>query len=106
MQALLGCTTSWIYSVSDDSAIRLFYQPGARKAREPAGPKIALRFSRLSVCLFVCASVLIMCANITSCVTMQLQSTTAFGGLQAKIQQASTCIDLCCLDSEKSGRQA
>ena len=36
--------------------------------------------------------------NITSSVIMQLQS-TAFGGLQAKIQQAG--IDLCCLDGEK-----
>ena len=26
-----------------------FYQPGAREVREPAGPKIALRFPRLSV---------------------------------------------------------
>ena len=36
--------------------------------------------------------------NITSCVTMQLQSTTvltAFGGLYAKSE------DLCCLDGEK-----
>ena len=71
--------------------------------REPAGPKIALRFPRLFVCLYVCLCVRTYhVRNITSCVTMQLQSTTvltAFGGLLAKIQQPS--IDLCCLDGEK-----
>ena len=36
-----------------------FYQPGVREACEPAGPKIALSFPRLSVC---CASTLITCA--------------------------------------------
>ena len=69
----------------------------------PAGPKIALCFPRLSVCLFVCLCVRTYhMRNITSSVTMQLQSTTvltAFGGLQVKIQQAS--VDLCCLDGEK-----
>ena len=67
--------------------------------REPAGPKIALRFLRLFVCL--CVHTYHM-RNITSCVTMQLQSTTvltAFGGLEAKIQQPS--IELCCLDGEQ-----
>ena len=52
----------------------------------PAGTKIALLFPRLFVCLFVCL------------VTMQLQCTAAFGGLQAKLQQMK--VVLCCLDGE------
>ena len=51
--------------------------------REPAGPKIGLRFPRLSVCLSV-RPYLSRAQYITSCVAVQLQSTTvltAFGGL-------------------------
>ena len=76
-----------------------FYQPGACEAGEPAGPKITLRFPRLFVCLCVHTYHV---RNTKSCVTMPLQSTTvlaAFGGLYAKILQAS--IDLCCLGGEK-----
>ena len=41
-----------------------FLPAGARAAHSArtAGPKIALRFARLFVCLFVCASALITCA--------------------------------------------
>ena len=70
-------------------------------ARAPAGTKIALRFPRLFVCLFVCLFVrphLSRAQYITSYVTMQLQCTAAFGGLQAKLQQMK--VILCCLDGE------
>ena len=61
-----------------------FYQPGAREAREPAGPKIALAFvCRLCTVLYM----YVPCVrtyhvrSITSCVTMQMQSTTVITGL-------------------------
>ena len=75
----------------------IFTSRSARSART-AGTKIALRFRRLFICLFVCASALITCAYITSYVTMQLQCIAAFGGLQAKLQQMK--VVLCCLDGE------
>ena len=62
-----------------------FYQLGVREVRKPAGPKIALCFPRLFVCLSVCLCVRTYhVRNVVSCVTVQLQSTTvltAFGGL-------------------------
>ena len=77
---------------------RLFFT--SRSARTD-GTKIALRFPRLFVCLFVCLFVrphLSRAQYITSYVTMQLQCTAAFGGLQAKLQQMK--VVLCCLDGK------
>ena len=68
----------------------------ARSART-AGTKIALRFPRLFVCLFVRPH-LSRAQYITSYVTMQLQCTAVFGGLQAKLQQMK--VVLCCLEGE------
>ena len=62
-----------------------------------AGPKIALRFPRLSVCLSVRPH-LSRAQYVTSYVTMQLQCIAAFGGLQAKLQQAKVVVS--CLDGE------
>ncbi len=81
----------------------VFTSRSARSART-AGTKIALRFPRLFVCLFVCLSVCLCVRTyhvrniITSCVTMPLQCTVAFEGLQAKLQQMK--VVLCCLDGE------
>ena len=70
----------------------------SRSART-AGTKIALRFPRLFVCLFVCLCVRTYhVRSILSYVTMQLQCIAAFGGLQAKLQQMK--VVLCCLDGE------
>ena len=68
----------------------------ARSVRT-AGPKIALRFPHLFVCLFVRPN-LSRAQYVTSYmyVTMQLQYIAAFGGLQAKLQQ--TKVVVCCLD--------
>ena len=41
-----------------------YYQPGAREVRELVGPKIALRFPRLFVCMSICVSTLTTCAII------------------------------------------
>ena len=68
----------------------------SRSART-AGTKIALRFSRLFVCLFVRPH-LSRAQYITSNVTMQLQCIAAFGGLRAKLQQMK--VVLCCLDGK------
>ena len=62
-----------------------------------AGPKIALRFPRLSACLFVHPH-LSRAQYVTSYVTMQLQYIAAFGGLQAKLQQIKVVVS--CLDDE------
>ena len=62
-----------------------------------AGLKIALRFPRLFVCLFVRPH-LSRVQYITSYVTMQLPCIAAFGGLLAKLQQMKEVV--CCLDSE------
>ena len=78
----------------------IFTSRSARSART-AGTKIALRFLCLFVCLSVCMFVrphLSRAQYITSYVTMQLQCTAAFGGLQAKLQQMK--VVLCCLDGE------
>ena len=74
----------------------------------PAGARerLVLRLLYIfRVCLFVCLFVrlfvrphLSRAQYITSCVTMQLQCTVAFGGLQAKLQQMK--VVLCCLDGE------
>ena len=80
--------------------VRFITSRSARSART-AGTKIALRFPRLFVCLSVCMFVrphLSRAQYITSYVTMQLQCTAAFGGLQAKLQQMK--VVLCCLDGE------
>ncbi len=74
----------------------IFTSRSARSART-AGTKITLRFPRLFVCLFVRPH-LSRAQYITSYVTMQLQCTAAFGGLQAKLQQMK--VVLCCLDGE------
>ena len=78
--------------------IQFFTSRSARSART-AGTKIALRFPRLFVCLFVRPH-LSRAQYITSYVTMQLQCQciAAFGGLQAKLQQMK--VVLCCLDGE------
>ena len=60
----------------------------------PAGARLLYVFR---VCLFVRPH-LSRAQYITSYVTMQLQCTTAFGGLQAKLQQMK--VVLCCLDGE------
>ncbi len=65
----------------------IFTSWSARSART-AGPKIALRFPCLCVCLFVCPH-LLRAQYITSYVTMQLQCIATFGGLQTKLQQMS-----------------
>ena len=62
----------------------VFTSRSARSART-AGPKIALRFPRQFVCLFV-RSHLSRAQYIASYVTMQLQCIAAFGGLQAKLR--------------------
>ena len=62
-----------------------------------AGPRIALRFPRRFVCLFVCPHISRV-QYITSYVTMQLQCIAAFGGLQAKLQQMKVVV--CCLDGK------
>ena len=62
-----------------------------------AGPKIALHFTRLFVCLFVCPH-LSRAQYITSYVTTQLNCIPGLGGLQAKLQQMK--VVLCCLDAE------
>ena len=82
--------------------VTVFTSRSARSART-AGTKIALRFPRLFVCLFVCLSVIVRphlsrAQYITSYVTMQLQCIAAFEGLQAKLQQMK--VVLCCLDGE------
>ncbi len=59
----------------------IFTSLSARSART-AGPKIALRFPRLFVCLFVRTRG----QYITSYVTMQLQYMAVFGDLQVKQQ--------------------
>ena len=60
-------------------------------------------FRYLLVCLFVSASPLITCAILRHALLCKCSLVctvlTAFGGLQAKIQQPS--IDLSCLDGEK-----
>ena len=67
---------------------------GARAARE----RLVLRLLYVfRVCLFVRPH-LSRAQYITSYVTMQLQCTAAFGGLQAKLQQMK--VVLCCLDGE------
>ena len=53
-----------------------------------ACPKIALRF----LCLFV------RTYHVRNILTMQLQCTAAFEGLQAKLQQMKVIV--CCLDGE------
>ena len=75
-----------------DSLVLLFTSRSARSART-AGTKISLRFPRLFV-----RPHLSRAQYITSYVTMQLQCTAAFGGLQAKVQQMK--VVLCCLDGE------
>ena len=76
----------------------LFLPGGARAARE----RLVLRLLYVfRVCLFVCLFVrphLSRAQYNTSYVTMQLQCTAAFGGLQAKLQQMK--VVLCCLDGE------
>ena len=74
----------------------IFTNRSACSART-AGTKIALRFPRLFVCLFVRPH-LSHAQYITPYITMQLQCTAAFGGLQAKLQQMK--VVLCCLDGE------
>ena len=75
----------------------LFTSRSARCART-AGPKIALRFPRLSVCLSVRPH-LSRAQYVTSYVTVQLQYIiAAFGGLQAKLQQSKVVVS--CLDGE------
>ena len=66
-----------------------------------AGSKIALRFPRLSVCLYLynCASALItraICYVIRCYVTAVYIA--GFGGLQAKLQQTKVVVS--CLDGE------
>ena len=78
------------------TAFFFFTSRSAHSART-AGTKIALRFPHLFVCLFVRPH-LSRAQYITSYVTMQLQCTAAFGGLQAKLQQMK--VVLCCLDGE------
>ena len=108
--AAIGCTCSELLSTgsfrlpsSEETcriAVCFFTSRSARSART-AGTKIDLRFPRLFVSLFVCLFVrphLSRAQNITSYVTMQLQCTAAFGGLQAKLQQMK--VVLCCLDGE------
>ena len=73
-----------------------FTSRSARSART-AGTKIALRFPRLSVCLFVRPHLSRAQYN-TSYVTMQLQCIAAFGDLQAKLQQMKVVLG--CLDGE------
>ena len=52
---------------------------GRAQSAQTAGSKIALRFQHLSVCLFACLCVhTYHVRNITSYVTMQLQSTSSF----------------------------
>ena len=82
------------------TVVSVFTSRSARSART-AGTKIALRFPRLFVGLFVCLFVrphLSRAQYITSYVTMQLQCIAAFGGLRAKLQQMK--VVLCCLDGE------
>ena len=61
--------------------------------------EIALCFPRLSVCLFVCASALITCAILRHTLLCNCSLLAAFGGLWAKLQQASVVV--CCLYGEK-----
>ena len=84
------------YYIMRENLAVFFTSRSARSART-AGTKIALRFLHLFVCLFVRPH-LSRAQYITSYVTMQLQCTAAFGGLQAKLQQMK--VVLCCLDGE------
>ena len=62
-----------------------------------AGPKIALRFSRLFDYMFV--RLHLSCAQyITSYITMQLPFIAAFESLRDKLQQMKVVV--CCLDGE------
>ena len=70
---------------------------GTRAARE----RLVLRLLYVfRVCLFVCLCVRTYHVRniLRHNVTMQLQCTAAFGGLQAKLQQMK--VVLCCLDGE------
>ena len=69
--------------LSTVDSIVLFTSRSARSART-AGTKIALRFPRLFVCLFVRPHIS-RAQYIASYVTMQLQCLAVFGGLQAKL---------------------
>ena len=88
----LVCKKGW-----NEVIEKVFFTSRSVRSVRTAGTKIALRFPRLFVCLFVRPH-LSRAQYITSYVTMQLQCTAAFGGLQAKLQQVK--VVLCCLDGE------
>ena len=52
--------------ISHSKCLSPFLPAGCTLRVRPAGPNITLRFPRLLVYIFICASVLIMCAIITS----------------------------------------
>ena len=83
------CTRRPIVEHEDD-----FLPAGAHASARTAGPKIALRFSRL----FVCASALITCPIYYVIRYYATAVYSSFGGLQAKLQQMK--VVLCCLDGE------
>ncbi len=71
---------------TDSSIARLrkcdgFLPAGARASARTAGPKIALRFSRLFVCLCV------RTYHVRDILRHTLLCNCSFGGLQAKLQQ-------------------
>ena len=79
------------------TASEFFLPAGAHAARERLVLRLLYVFRVcLSVCLFVCA--LSRVQYVKSYVTMQLQYIAAFGGLQAKLQQAKVVVS--CLDGE------
>ncbi len=100
-RSVVACQSLLVYMyghVNNQESISLyiihFLPAGARAARE----RLVLRWLYVfRVCLFVRPH-LSRAQYITSYVTMQLQCTAAFGGLQAKLQQMK--VVLCCLDGE------
>ena len=88
---------AWLASFPGSTSQLFFFTSRSAHSARTAGTKIALRFPHVFVCLFVRPH-LSRAQYITSYVTMQLQCTAAFGGLQAKLQQMK--VVLCCLDGE------